>query len=89
MSRPGQAAFRTAQTLAIAAAALALAGIWTGDGRWWATACLAAATALIAVITGSAQAAANEKPRQPGECPTTHTVKVQPTTARPKPPRKN
>lgn len=63
--RPGRAAFTLAGLLFTTAIGLALAGVWTLDGRWGHTAVLATIAAVITLITGTSQAAAAEKRQQP------------------------
>lgn len=86
--RPGRAAFTLAGLIFATAIGLALAGIWTGDGRWGTTAVLATIAAVVALMTGAAQAAAAEKHQQPtpGRGIPDTTFQARPMTAIPRPP---
>lgn len=89
--RPGRPAFTLAGLIFATALGLALASIWTGDGRWGATAVLACIAAAVTFITGAAQAAAAEKANQqptPGRGWVDTTIQVRPTTERPRPPQR-
>ena len=81
--RPGRPAFTLAGLTFATALGLGLASIWTGDGRWAATAVLATIAAAVTFITGAAQAAAAEKADQQPTHPPIHA-----RTEQPRPPRR-
>ena len=61
---PGTTTHYAARAFWAATPALALAAIWTGDARFWATAGVALAIALALTLIGAAQRAVYEKAAQ-------------------------
>lgn len=98
--KPGTLSFTTAALTALAVLGMAVAAIWTGDGRWGSTAFFLGIAALVLVVVGSAKAAAAEKKARTGctpgwELPENAAVTNRATrpapimTSRPKPPRQS
>lgn len=98
--KPGTLSFTTAALTALAVLGMAVAAIWTGDGRWGYTALFLGIAALVLVIVGSARAAALERkvgasctpgwelPENAAE--TNRTGRPEPImTRRPRPPRQS